>query len=62
MFCTDNPIEDFSRYDTMQEIQIARLPVCSNCDQSIQQDTAVKIGDEWFCDSCLNYMRYVVET
>jgi formylmethanofuran dehydrogenase subunit E len=41
-------------YEAEQQRELDRLPICSCCDEPIQQDTAICIDDEWLCDDCLN--------
>lgn len=58
---TNDPIADFERYDSEQEEKLERLPRCSYCTEPIQQDTAVVVGNEWYCDDCLEYMRQSID-
>ena len=61
-FRTENPERDFDRWDAEQAIQLEMLPECCCCNEPIQQEDAVCINDEWFCDSCLaDYFRKPVE-
>lgn len=57
MCWTDDPIDDFNRWDAEQTRQLEHLPVCADCDQIIQQETAVYINGEWLCDDCLDSYR-----
>lgn len=61
MFYTGNPDRDFDRWEAKQERRLAELPRCSDCDNPIQQDTAVYINGEWLCDECLDSYRRGVE-
>lgn len=61
MFYTDNPVSDFERYDAEQEEQLRKLPICCECKNHIQQDRAVKIKGEFYCDPCLEDMREDIE-
>lgn len=62
MQITDNPLADFASWDAEKTAQLERLPVCCCCEEPIQQEDAVCINDEWFCDSCLtDYFRRRVE-
>lgn len=62
MIYTDDPAADFDRWDAAQGETLAQLPVCVDCGEHIQQETAVFIGGEWYCDSCIDsYRRDVVE-
>ena len=50
--------EAFLEHEAEQLEWEKELPVCSYCDEPIQQSTAVRIGDLWYCDHCLNkYFR-----
>lgn len=60
MTYTDDPIADFLAWDNKQESWLQKLPVCVDCEQPIQQDTAVYINDEWLCDECLDSYRRAV--
>lgn len=63
MAFTDDPVADFARWDAQQERTLEHLPRCSYCEQPIQQNSAVCLGeDEWYCDGCLkNYLRKPVK-
>lgn len=60
MYCAD-PIEDFHYYDRNLEDTLENLPICCECGEAIQQDTAVKIGSDWYCDECLSSFRKSVD-
>lgn len=57
MSWTDNPERDFDRWNAEQEDWLARLPVCCDCGNPIQQEDAVRIDGKWYCDDCLDMMR-----
>lgn len=49
-------------HDAEQERQLAKLPVCADCDQPIQDETAYFIDGIWICEDCLEaYRRDVLE-
>ena len=54
---SDDPVADFERYDAEQENELQRLPVCCECGNPIQQEKAVRINGDWYCDECLDEMR-----
>lgn len=54
---TDDPIADFERHDARQQKLLERLPICHRCKERIQQDKAVCIDGDWYCDECLDDMR-----
>ena len=54
MFYTDDPVKDYDRYDEEQTTQLQKLPVCSYCDEPIQDDYLYEFNDELICESCIN--------
>lgn len=34
-----------------------KLPICIDCGEKIDQDDAVCMNGDWYCDSCLNSYR-----
>lgn len=46
-------IDIFNQYDAYQERKLSRLPKCCCCEQPIQQERAVRIDGNWYCDSCI---------
>lgn len=61
MYYTDDPISDFNRWDADQQNNLNKLPVCKCCGEHIQQDMAVCLDDNWYCDECLRDARTVIE-
>ena len=61
MFYSDNPVADFEAWDAEQNEKLAQLPVCVDCGEHIQQETAVFLGGEWYCDSCIDAYRRDVD-
>ena len=59
IFRTDDPIRDFERHEAKQESWLARRPVCADCEQHIQEETAYYINGEWLCQGCMS--TYLVE-
>lgn len=57
MYYTDDPLMDYSRYETDQERQLEQLPVCEDCGEHIQDETAFYINGEWICESCMDSYR-----
>ena len=53
MSYTDNPIEDFNRWDAEQTEQLKRLPKCAECGKPIQDEECYEINDELICPNCL---------
>ena len=44
----------FDRYDAEQTTALEKRPVCSYCDNHIQDDFLYEINDELICEECLN--------
>jgi hypothetical protein len=61
MFYSDDPIADFERHDAEQERRLRRLPVCCSCKGHIQQESAVRINGDWYCDECIEDMKEDIE-
>ena len=61
MCWTDDPIADFERHDAEQNRRLEQLPVCADCDNAIQDETAYYINGEWICKDCMSsYEREVL--
>lgn len=61
MFYSDNPVLDFEEYDAEQNRRLEELPVCADCDEHIQDETAYYINGEWICENCMDaYKREVL--
>ena len=43
----------WARYDDEKERELAKLPICADCDQPIQDDYYYLINDECICPDCL---------
>jgi formylmethanofuran dehydrogenase subunit E len=54
---TDDPIADFFRHDAKQEAWRKSRPECCKCGEHIQDEDAVCIDYEYYCDECLRRMR-----
>ena len=57
---TDDPIADFHRYDAERHRRLSRLPKCTECNHHIQQEKAVRIKGNFYCDDCLKDLREMV--
>lgn len=58
---TDDPLFDFARHDAEQNKRLEQHPVCADCDQHIQDETAYYINGEWLCRDCISaYEREVL--
>ena len=51
----------WTEHDAEQEAWLRKQPVCCECKDHIQQDSAVRINGDWFCDNCLEDMREEIE-
>lgn len=61
MCWTDDPLADFNAWDAEQTRQLERLPVCADCDEHIQDESAYYINGEWICKNCMSaYEREVL--
>ena len=58
---TDNPVADAERYMAEQERELQKLPKCSECGEPIMDDYFYKIGEELYCQDCMDN-RFVVWT
>lgn len=54
VFYSDDPLADFDAWDKHQNKQLERLPVCMDCEQHIQDETAYYINGEWICQACMS--------
>ena len=63
MYCTDDPLADFSRWEAEQERAQKRLPVCDECGHRIQDENCYVWGGCVICEGCLeeNHRRGVEE-
>lgn len=51
---SDDPVADFDRYDEEQNKWLERRPVCADCCEHIQDETAYYINGEWICKDCMS--------
>lgn len=59
---SDNPLADFDAWDAEQNDWLERRPVCADCENPIQDETAFYINGEWICRDCMSaYEREVLE-
>lgn len=62
MMWTDDPNENFLRYDREQQRRLARRPKCDICGEHIQDEYCYLIGGETVCPECLeNDYRMEIE-
>ena len=56
-----DPSREWDRYCEMEERELARRQVCSECGEPIVEDYCYLINDEYICEDCLE-RYYKVET
>lgn len=65
LYRTDDPVQDFNRWDMEKERQLARLPVCEDkkCGKRIHDDDYYDIDGEILCEDCMKrrYRRYTAD-
>jgi formylmethanofuran dehydrogenase subunit E len=52
MMIPDN-LDLYERHEREQERELNKLPVCSNCEEPIQDETAYYIDGEFICLACM---------
>lgn len=52
-----DPFLDADRRDAEQERALERLPRCTRCRYRIEDEDAVCIDGDWYCDECLKELR-----
>lgn len=58
---TDNPVADAEAYYNECEERIANRPVCSCCDYPIQDETYYRIGNDIYCNRCMEGFKEWVD-
>jgi formylmethanofuran dehydrogenase subunit E len=56
-----DPLKDFEIHDARQSMWLKRRPVCSECDEHIQDECCYEINGELVCEECMemNHKKYV---
>ena len=44
-------------HEQQMERQLAKLPVCADCGNPIQTETAFYINGKWICENCIEIYR-----
>ena len=60
MYCPDNydAFDDYSYMQDKAEAEwLAKLPECSECGEPIRDEDCWVIGDEIFCEKCIDGFR-----
>ena len=47
----------WATHDNAIETKLEKLPCCAECGEHIQQEYAVRIGNSFYCDECLDGMK-----
>jgi len=58
---TDDPVRDMERYMEEGEAWLRSRPVCSCCEEHIQEDSYYDINDLIICEECLDSFRRFTE-
>lgn len=53
-FRNGDPLDDFDALDAMQAMYEARLPVCEECGNRINDDYYFDVDGELLCEDCMN--------
>ena len=61
MSWTDDPARDYDRWCDEQDKKLERRPRCCLCEEHIQDDSAVYIDGDWYCDRCLDEHRQMID-
>ena len=56
-----NLARDIDQYLAAEDCALARYPICCRCGEHIQQETAVRIGKDYYCDDCLDALREQID-
>ena len=61
MYITDDPYADADRWDAEQTTALEKMPVCSYCDNHIQDETLCDIDGTLYCMECFkdNFIKNV---
>lgn len=59
-YCPDN-YDCYREYESEQESQLSRLPICYECGEPIQSDECYELNGELICPQCLeeNHKKWV---
>lgn len=52
-----DPVRDWEAREADNARRLTFLPKCEECEEPIDQDTAVCINGCWYCDECLKGFR-----
>lgn len=60
MFYSDNPVMDADNYNNYMEERLNMLPKCTCCGYPIQQEEALCIDGNYYCDDCVEDMIVLI--
>lgn len=58
---SDDPIEDYDRYDEETNKWLSERPICADCGEHIQEERAYYINGEFLCEDCMSAYLVNVE-
>lgn len=50
---TTDPLYDFAMWDDEQEDKLSQRPICSECQEHIQDEAYYEIDGHYYCPSCV---------
>lgn len=51
---TNDPVADYERYSAQQEKALRIRPLCSCCEEHIQDEFCYEINGEIICETCMD--------
>ena len=51
----------WEQHDAAQEEWLVKRPLCICCGEHIQDDSAVQISGNYYCDRCIDDMRVYID-
>lgn len=62
-YYSDDPNRDFLRWDADRERRLSNRPVCTSCQERIQDDYFYDVSGEAWCEDCLTrFCRKEIDT
>ena len=55
--CAPDNYSQWEAHEREAERWLARRPVCIECEEHIQEDSAFYINGEWICENCIEIYR-----
>ena len=60
-FYSDDPVKDADRYIDYQDSMLEELPICTECEEPIQEMECYVIGDRIICEHCIDNFKEFTE-